>query len=581
MNITELIVDFIKQGNVVEIPGMGTLTSSNVNAYHDSAQGTFYPARRTVVMNTQQNGNKAIVRCIAERECVTVEIAEQIWNNYVTALNDKLKENAEGHAFPGLGVLRLADNHAVFEAEEGLDLDASKRDARPLENVTTYTPKNMEDPFAIFDRPATPVEEPKDTDAEKIAAEKAAAEKAAAEKAAAEEEARRLSAEEEAKRQAAAEEASRLAAEEEAKRQAEEEARRTAAEEEEAKRQAEEEAKKKAEAEKRADKEAKEAAKEAKRARKENERNARKILKEAKKERKREAKKQHEKKKKKLGFPIILLIILVILCLLAVGGYLWYRHVPETHGTNNATHVELPPYSYFSRAIEGLEYSEGQIMQNKAQVNLFMRDYIRQYLTARHYNNAFAVVMDRIDEYADMRLHEFMGDDHYALIHFFPNNDYYRNFCYGTLQEFGGYFARCRVQKELMDEERLDQFLDALIAEMGLHPDGAVRVTTLDANAGANVKAQEPYVENVPAAPTFKASKQGYDIIAGFCTQKSKADKMANHLKSLGCDAYVINRSGLYYVSMGSAPTRTAAESLYNHIKSWYQGDITIKNFNE
>ena len=32
---------------------------------------------------------------------------------------------------------------------------------------------------------------------------------------------------------------------------------------------------------------------------------------------------------------------------------------------------------------------------------------------------------------------------------------------------------------------------------------------------------------------------------------------------------------------MGSASTRTGAEALYNHIKSWYQGDITIKNFNE
>ena len=129
-----------------------------------------------------------------------------------------------------------------------------------------------------------------------------------------------------------------------------------------------------------------------------------------------------------------------------------------------------------------------------------------------------------------------------------------------------------------MDESRLDQFLDDLINELGLHPDGVTRPV---AAAPKQDKAEKEYVEVVPPAPTFKASKQGFDIIAGFCTQKSKADKMANHLKDLGCDAYVINRSGLYYVSMGSASTRTGAEALYNHIKSWYQGDITIKNFNE
>ena len=79
MNITDLIVEFIKEGNVVEFPGMGTLTSSTVSAHHDAASGTYYPARRTVVMNNTQSGNQAIIRKIAESECVTVEIAEMMW----------------------------------------------------------------------------------------------------------------------------------------------------------------------------------------------------------------------------------------------------------------------------------------------------------------------------------------------------------------------------------------------------------------------------------------------------------------------------------------------------------------------
>ena len=156
MNITDLIVEFIQQGNVVEFPGMGTLTSSNVNAYHDAATSIYYPARRTVVMTETLAGNKAVVRRIAERECVTNEIAEQMWANYVSALKDKLQHNPKGHEFPGIGCLRLSGSKVVFDALEGLDLDAGKKHEQPLENVATYTPKEVEDPFAAFEKPAAP-----------------------------------------------------------------------------------------------------------------------------------------------------------------------------------------------------------------------------------------------------------------------------------------------------------------------------------------------------------------------------------------------------------------------------------------
>ena len=113
MNITELIVEFVQQGNTVEFPGLGTLTGSNVSAYHDTATGTFYPARSTVVMNNSLSGNKAIIRHIAEKECVTNDIAEQMWNNYIAALNDKLHRSATGHEFPGLGRMMLKGSSAT------------------------------------------------------------------------------------------------------------------------------------------------------------------------------------------------------------------------------------------------------------------------------------------------------------------------------------------------------------------------------------------------------------------------------------------------------------------------------------
>ena len=74
-------------------------------------------------------------------------------------------------------------------------------------------------------------------------------------------------------------------------------------------------------------------------------------------------------------------------------------------------------------------------------------------------------------------------------------------------------------------------------------------------------------------------SKQGFDVIAGFYINRNTANKMASRLKSQGFDAYIIEKNDAYYVSMGSAPTRTKAEALYNHIKSWYDGDISIKQW--
>ena len=619
MNITELIVEFVQQGNVVEFPGMGTLTGSNVSAHHDAATGTYYPARRTVALTATMSGNKAIVRHIADKECVTIDIAEQMWGNFVAALDEKLKKDTAGHEFPGLGTLRQQGGKVVFEAIEGLDLDAGKKHEQPLENVATYTPKAAPDPFAAFDtpQPAAPAETPVEPEPEPAPAPEpepepvaAAVAATAATAAAATTSAADLN---EIKKQLESMPSStdngksaRQAAKEAAK--AEKEAAKALAEAEKA---AAKEAK---ELEKQQQKAEKAAAKEAARAEKERAAAAKSVEKTAQQSKKESAKavraaekaaakearaalkaaKKAEKEARKDAAapsprkkrPAIVWVAIIALVLFGAGvvGYrLWRNHVPETKGTNSAQHIELPPYSRFSRDLGMVAYDEAMIDDSRLKVDAFMDEYIRGYLTDRHYLNARAVVMDRIDEYANQRLHELMTDQRFAVQRLFPFDDYYYRFCYGELQQVGGYISRCRVQGELMNAERLDQFLDALISEMGLHPDGT-RVGTAGAagngtanNAGKNAE----YVENVPPAPTFKASKQGFDIIAGFCTQKSHADKMTNQLKSLGCDAYIINRSGLYYVSMGSASSQTAAEALYSHIKSWYKGDISIKNWNE
>ena len=144
------------------------------------------------------------------------------------------------------------------------------------------------------------------------------------------------------------------------------------------------------------------------------------------------------------------------------------------------------------------------------------------------------------------------------------------------------------MQGELLTRDVLDGILDDIISTLGLRADGyGLNGYAGGANGGRgangnNVKKNDqPYEEVVPEAPTFRNSKQGFDIIAGFFTSKKSANKCANQLKALGSDAYIISKSGGYYVSMGSAPTYTAAQAMEKHIKSWYKSDVSIKNFNE
>ncbi len=577
MNITELIVEFVQQGNVVEFPGMGTLTGSNVSAYHDTATGTYYPARRTVVMNNSLSGSKAIIRHIAEKECVTNDIAEQMWNNYIAALNEKLHRTASGHDFPGLGTMRLKGSSVTFEALPDLDLDANKRHEQPLENVATYTPKAVADPFAAFDKPAAPAPEPEPVPESKP---EPKPEPAPAPKEAEPvvvppivetptpaptthsdhlSEVKRMldeipSSPKDAKEKRMAEKAAA---------KAEKEARRAAEEAEKA------------------------AARKAEMALRDMEKAAKEQAKAAKEQEKRAAKaRKKEEKEEKKGHGWLWILLLLLLLLLGGGGYYYFTQMQAPKGESCARDVELSYKDQFTDDRNLLVFDEKDINRSTILVHNFMADYVHQFLLARHYGNAFAPVMNQVDQYADSRLHELMVEG-YCVKRFFPYEDFWLKRNYAEYKEAGANYYRCKVQGELMNLDFLDGLLDDIIVSLGLHADGyglngyGAGAGGGRGNANAIKKNDKPYEEVVPEAPTFKNSKQGFDIIAGFFTSKKSANKCANQLKALGSDAYIISKSGGYYVSMGSAPTYTAAQSMEKHIKSWYKSDVTIKNFNE
>lgn len=707
MNITDLIVELLEKGQKVEMPGIGTLDSVVRSAHHDPATRTYYPASRVIAYSTETSGESEIVKTLAERECVSEDVAKQMWLNYIDALTDKVKRTGH-HNFGKLGTLTCDDKRTFgFKMAEGVVLDAGNKGEMPIEEVKIYNHDNEEDPFARFDEaeetpaPAEPAAE--ETTAPEPAAEEATdtneehwdeslkqledleKEKPAIDpKAAARAEKERLEAEKKAEKERIklekkVEEQRRFDEEQlakqrkEAERREAEEKRKAADELRKAEKRAEEErvkAEKKAEAgrqkaEKEAEKErikaekkaaamaaivaresakaeaaarseaekeaakqaAIQAAKEAKE-RKEAEKEAARMEKERRKEEaikakeeanraKKEAKERKQaekeaakqaKKNKELADKLtaqpahesddegkkkskVWLIVLIVLCLLLLAGGAYYllsgNKTAETPvAAKSTTHIDAGAVNAFTYNTDMINHSGREIEQQSDLVCRFMSDYISQYLADRNFSGARAPMMDRIRQYANERLEQMLGD-RFAVQRLIPYNDYIYKYNEPFMK--GSYARSCRgkVQGELMNYRALDDMLYRMADELGLQPDGngrktAAEVQQVKADEKKAIERRRQMAQNGDA-PTYvyveKGSKQGYDLIAGFYLNKSTAAKLTARLHEMGCDAYIIEVNDMYYVSMGSANNQTAAEALYKHVKSWYDGDVVIKKW--
>ena len=543
MNITDLIVELLQQGNLVELPEIGTFGSEMQPPYHDSATGTYYPSRRTLTFSTHLNGDDSMVKMLAQRECVGENVARQMWKNYVDALTDKLQRTGS-HNFGELGTLQYNGEQGYsFSAAPGAVL--STGDEKPLEGVKTYAHNDSDDPFAQFEAPV-------DHSAELKAQQEAA-------EAAARAEQERLEAERKAEE--------RL----EAERKAEEE-RRAAAEKEAAAKRAAAETLAALAALDPVQAAASELAKD-------DETVERPVV-----EKKKKAGKEKGDKKKR-RFPWWLLILLLLLLLLGGAAYYYFKIYRPSQPT--AEYIpsqpvgDVPLVTDLTYNTDLLTYNERDIDQNSDMVCRYMTDYIYSFLAYRHYAGAMEPMMERVHQYVQGRLGELMAD-RFAVQRLYPFNDYVYSYNEPYLHQVFAQHQRCKVQAELLDMKVLDGLLDKMVAELGLEPD-ANAPRAAEAQPVAAKPADKPAVAQAEEAPVRvnmeQNSKLGFDIIAGFYLDRATAARLTARLHELGSDAYIIEKNNMYYVSMGSAKNRTAAEALFKHIKSWYDGDIAIKQW--
>lgn len=610
MNITDLIVELLKEGRHVELPGMGTFDSEVQSPRHDPQTQIYYPATRNILFKTECSGNNDIVREIAVRECVNEDIAEQMWNNYMDALTDKLSR-CGSHRFGEMGMLSKEGENFRFKMAEGLVIEAGNSSEKPLEGVKTYVHNDNEDPFAQFEETTKAAVQSEPTIIQKPESEPLPEPKPEPEpepepipepepEPIPEPEPELIpepepepkpepkvspvdfSGEPKTEPKPVPEEALAL---QDTLKKLDDLPKSKAVLKAEAKAE-KEHAKAAAKNEKRVRKEELKLEKKRKKQEKENQKQEKAIASKSENivvQEKKEEKPKEENEKKGHKW-LLWLLLLLLLLLLAGGGYYYYTHYMQNNSDDNigatvgGKHLDIPSENDLTYNCDDIVYNTNEIARNSDMVCLAMDEYINEFLVKRNFRNAKAPMMARIRDYANQRMNELMGN-RFAVQRLIPYSDYINEHCKPWMKSNYAGIVRNIIQGELMDLSLLEDILGKLNLEPNNKQFTAEDVQKVKQKEREAVKKNTDNDIIAPSIHVAKESKQGFDIIAGFYINRNTANKMTSRLKSQGCDAYIIEKNDGYYVSMGSAPTRTKAEALFNHLKSWYDGDIAIKQW--
>ncbi|MBR1792824.1 MAG: SPOR domain-containing protein [Bacteroidales bacterium] len=682
MNITRLIVEVLQSGKNVEIKGIGTFSSQMVDAHHDKEKGIFYPERRSAVFSNEVVGDDSVIDILAQKECVNRDIAEKMWQTYISALHDKLEKQGS-HLFSGLGtIIRCADGFA-FTADPALDLDGGQ--SRPIEDVKFYGNASKENPFDTYEQsmqfmpeeePAAPQESNTDSESEIITLHPA-------DESSTIDDASDLISESSMDNNTTKPDPSGIAHKDDTESDvfntnseitsSEPVDEPSVAED----IKAAEDDVDEPDQDTNQDSSTPNIIQDTDRTMddKNNSADVRATIDTLDQipdsgNSVTEVEETHPKKKHTL-----LWIVLSILLLLIAGGcYLYFsdnawdnlkkgiasirgggseiaqpddddtdasvmgdeentlslmqknqesidldsevstfdeetsenemqeesleedmdRHQEEIvveyadnmqeesngddfssnqndmSAESSVSKFYIQDYALpFTFSTNLIAYDQKDISRGCRIVRNNLNEYVSRFLASRRYTNAKTPMMERIGSYAEKRFGELYDPNTFYVDRLLAQKDYIHEYLYDFLKQRRESQTCVTIQSELMSYTFLDGMLNEMVAELGLQPD-AIRE-----KEPAIIKVQPQ--QEVLTAQFVKESKKGYDIIAGFYTNKSTANRMANILKRQGCDAYIIDKQGLYYVSMGSTPTQTAAEALFKHIKSWYDGDIAIR----
>lgn len=617
MNITNYIVEFLKQGNIVEIKGIGTLSPKTISTRFDDETKTYFPTVQTVEFSTICNGNEQIISYIAKQEFIGVTTAEKLWENYIAALNDKLKVDGK-HEFPEVGELILnAETGYTFNVFDGVNFSKATRNLPILDRVMTYElDAERENPFDKFDHPVIPSQQEEASTVEEQPQEQedVPLEDEKVEK-------------EEPQEQEYVEETietvntTESGSETEENRESEEKIVEMDNNNMEDKKEEQEEDGNQSEAS-----------------------DLNKSIEEEIDEKDKHNVNDNKKKKKKGKKKKIIIPIIILLLLLLLGGAYYYfvvvkdMNIPFINEKNETTEVaeanaesdiqskevenaeEIDSEESASDGIieiEEVDTEESDEVEAKIsdeevgaeaeeiaesdekvkRVDLFkgensytfdytlvaiedkdevikstckvlvasMRPQIKSFLKKQRYSTAVEPMEERMNEYVIKRLKELFDDNFFHPARLMSYDNYITDYCTNNLQRQRISRAKKTIISEIQMNDIMLEFLNELI-EAG--------VVTKD-----KIVAPAPKPKVVPTADIRLRSKQGFDIISGFFKSRDNAVKEAHRFSRRGADAYVIAKGNLYYVSLGSAPSQTAAEALLRQLKTWNKENMVIKKW--
>ena len=621
MNITEYLVTYLKEGNSVEIPNVGTFIMKEVVAHYDEATSTFYPTRRTVNLDNTSGGFNRFIKYIAEKECVNSNIATQMWKNYYNALNDKLKK--DGVVVLGdLGSILCNEGKFTFQDYDGLNLKDSVAHFAPISGVNKTNKPLHDDPFAIFENKEMVVEEPEENN---ILDETTQTENTAITD--------DDNSQEDSTDTVEVEE-NTVIPDEPKKEEAQEENNIADNQQEEITSNNEPTVE-----EPQTDEEPKDGEKAAMEEESENEDSTQPEQQSAAESAfgqetepdeptgdtgntdtidtlKQldaieesdgdafgfEESKNNKNKKKckwwKTIIRILLILIILLACAFVIDHYLFSskgRNWVAKQLNITALEVSNPAYTQKSSdsdtrsaqtgkthgsttentfSLDGLRFTSDDIANCRDKIMSNLDGYFTKFLKDHKQLKNKEDFYSTLREYTDNRLSELLIDNSFNANELLTYEDYVRDNAMPMLKNMQMSRKRAIVQAELMDKTNLANLLVKAIptAETNSVSAGG-NPAKKQTNAG-KAKQDTPIRSHVATS-----SKQGFDIIAGFYVNKSSADRLCSSLKAKGCDAYIIDKNGLYYVSMGSASSRTEAEARFYHIKEWYKEDISIKQW--
>ena len=597
MNITNYLVEYLKSGNSVHINGIGVLAHEEIKAFFDPTTATFYPTRRNICIRDGAVDDNDFINFLASKECVSPSTASQIWKNYNDALLAKVKNEGSCQLGP-LGVINFADGLFSFDSHPSAS-GSSITPLAPVHDVKTYPVDNASNPFDFFNSP----------DSQRPSAFLSSASLSSADlsspsfptpPASIPEPTPSPEPEPEPEPEPISDPEPTPSPEPEPEPISDPEPTSSPEPEPEPIPEPEPEPISDPEPEPEPNPEPISDPQSIDPVTALHELDAIDNPEPDQPEDKptKPAKKQKEKARHpfwKSLLWILLILVILLACFAVIDHFLlnsrvrqWASSYIPQLAVNQASDEELAdfppvPVDYdrdaardnitpFTFSRDGLQFSPDEIDARSQKIVSDMTPYLTKFLKQRKMSNYEDAFLYQVEQHVNARLSELLVDDEFygqALLNY---KDYVREYNMPMLKDRKLHSNSIAVQSELFESSTLENILSQVIPADEVIPEPTPAKTD-------KPKAAKPAKPAAPTSHIATQSKQGFDVIAGFSVNKANADALCRSLKAKGCDAYIINRNGLYYVSMGSASSRTEIESRFNHIKEWYKGDISIKKW--